>query len=149
MMRFTQLVQAILENILGLDTKNVLASTQAKHARNSRMRIFFLLILTGLTVTQAVAADKPTRVWNLTSQTITNLQLAPAGTTAFGENQCLNDKDKSVEHDERLKVTNVETGSYDVKIGFEDGRTCFAKGVAVEAGKVFSIEDKDLKDCTK
>ncbi len=112
-------------------------------------RIFFSLILTGLTAAQAIAADKPTRVWNLTSQTITNLQLAPAGTTNFGENQCLNDKDKEVEHDERLKVTNVETGSYDIKIGYEGGKTCFAKGIAVEAGKVFSIEDKDLKDCTK
>jgi hypothetical protein len=112
-------------------------------------RIFLSLILSGFAAVQAFAADKPTRVWNLTDKTITNLQLAPAGTTNFGENQCLNDKDKAVEHDERLKVTNVETGSYDVKVGYEDGKTCIAKGIAVEVGKVFSIEDKDLKDCTK
>ncbi len=112
-------------------------------------RIFISLILGGLTTAAAVAADKPTRVWNLTSQTITNLQLAPAGTVNFGENQCLNDKDKSVEHDERLKVTNIESGKYDIKIGYEDGRACLVKGVAVEAGKVFSIEDKDLTDCKK
>lgn len=99
--------------------------------------------------TQAYAAEKPTRFWNLTSQTVTNLQLAPAGTTSFGENQCLNDKDKEVDHDERLKITNVETGSYDVKIGYEGGKTCMVKGVAIDVGKVFSIEDKDLKDCTK
>ncbi len=113
------------------------------------MRRIFLPVILSLAATAAFAADKPTRVWNLTSQTITNLQLAPAGTTNFGENQCLNDKDKTVEHDERLKVTNVETGSYDVKVGYEDGRTCFVKDVAVEVGKVFSIEDKDLKDCKK
>jgi len=111
--------------------------------------IFFSLILGFCAANAAVAAEKPTRVWNLTSQTITNLQLAPAGTTTFGENQCLNDKDKSVEHDERLKVTNVAPGSYDVKVGYEDGKTCLVKGVTVEAGKVFSIEDKDLTDCKK
>ncbi len=112
-------------------------------------RILISLILGGLTAMQALAADKPTRVWNLTSKTITDLRLAPAGTTAFGDNQCLNDKDKEVEHDERVKVTGVETGSYDVKVGYEDGKSCLVKGVAVETGKVFSIEDKDLKDCTK
>jgi hypothetical protein len=113
------------------------------------MRGIFISVGIGLLATAALAADKPTRVWNLTSKTITNLQLAPAGTTNFGENQCLNDKDKEVEHDERLKITNVETGSYDIKVGYEDGKTCVVKAVAVEAGKVFSIEDKDLKDCTK
>ncbi len=111
--------------------------------------VFFPFMLGVLAATSAIAADKPTRVWNLTAQTISNLQMAPAGTTEFGENQCLNDKDKSVEHDERLKITNVTTGSYDVKVGYEDGRTCLVKGVAVEVGKVFSIEDKDLMDCTK
>ncbi len=114
------------------------------------MRCVFVSLLFGLFIaTQAHAADKPTRVWNLTSKTITNLQLASAGTTAFGDNQCLNDKDKEVEHDERLKVTNVETGKYDIKVGYEDGKTCLVKGVAIETGKVFSIEDKDLTDCTK
>jgi len=97
----------------------------------------------------AFAADKPTRVWNLTAKTIVNLQMAPAGTKTFGENQCLNDKDKEVDHDERLKVTNVETGSYDIKVGYMDGKTCMAKGISVEVGKVFSIEDKDLVDCSK
>jgi len=96
-----------------------------------------------------LAADKPTRVWNLTSKTIVSLQMAPAGSTNFGENQCLNDKDKEVDHDERLKITNVETGKYDVKVGYLDGKTCLAKGVSVEVGKVFSIEDKDLVDCSK
>jgi len=112
-------------------------------------RVLFPVMLGVFAATSAIAADKPTRVWNLTSQTIINLQLAPAGTTAFGDNQCLNDKDKEVEHDERLKITNVTTGSYDIKVGYENGKTCLVKGVAVEAGKVFSIEDKDLQDCTK
>ncbi len=97
----------------------------------------------------ALAAAKPTRFWNLTSATVTELRLAPAGTDAFGENQCLNDKDQEVDHDERLKVTGVETGQYDAKIGFEGGRVCAAKNLSIEAGQVFSIEDKDLVDCSQ
>jgi hypothetical protein len=112
-------------------------------------RILFAIMLGVFAATSAIAADKPTRVWNLTAQTIVNLQMAPAGTTAFGENQCLNDKDKEVEHDERLKIANVTTGSYDIKVGYEDGKTCLVKNVAVEVSKVFSIEDKDLTDCKK
>jgi len=97
----------------------------------------------------ACAAEKSTRFWNLTSATVTELRLAPAGTDKFGENQCLNDKDKSVDHDERLKITGVVSGVYDAKIGFPGGRVCQVKGLAIEAGKVFSIEDKDLVDCSQ
>jgi hypothetical protein len=97
----------------------------------------------------ALAAAKPTRFWNLTSATVTDLRLAPAGTDAFGENQCLNDKDKEVDHDERLKVVGVESGQYDAQMGFEDGRVCAAKNLSIEAGQVFSIEDKDLVDCSE
>ncbi|WP_244406112.1 hypothetical protein [Methylocella silvestris] len=31
-------------------------------------------------------AEKPTRFWNLTSKTVSDLRLAPAGTGKFGEN---------------------------------------------------------------
>jgi hypothetical protein len=40
--------------------------------------------------------------WNLTTTTITELRLAPAGTDNWGPNRCENDPDKSVEHDEHL-----------------------------------------------
>jgi hypothetical protein len=96
-----------------------------------------------------LAAGKPTRFWNLTSSTVIDLRFAPAGTGNFGENQCLNDKDAEVDHDERLKVTGVGTGQYDVKIGFSGGRVCTAKNLSIEAGNVFSVEDKDLVDCSK
>ena len=54
--------------------------------------------------------------WNLTSSTITALTLAPAGTSTFGPNQCDNDKDHEVDHDERLRLTGVEPGRYDVQV---------------------------------
>jgi hypothetical protein len=95
------------------------------------------------------ATAKDTRFWNLTSSTVRSLELAPAGTTAFGPNQCVNDPDGAVDHDERLKVTGVPTGAYDARLILADGRTCFAKNVRVETGKPFSIEDKDLVGCKR
>ena len=92
---------------------------------------------------------KDTRFWNLTSSTVRSLELAPAGTKAFGPNQCLNDPDGAVDHDERVKVVGVAPGPYDARLKFADGRTCLAKNARIEAGKPFAIEDKDLTDCTK
>ncbi|VFU08521.1 hypothetical protein [Methylocella tundrae] len=114
------------------------------------MRLIKLTIaVTLVSIAPALGAGKPTRFWNLTSSTVKELRLAPAGTEQFGENQCLNDKDAEVDHDERLKVADVETDQYDAKIGFAGGRICRAKNLSVEAGQVFSIEDRDLVDCSK
>jgi hypothetical protein len=97
----------------------------------------------------ALAADKPTRFWNLTAATVTDLRLSPAGTGAFGENLVLKDKDAEVEHDERLNIVGLASGVYDARIGFPDGTVCAARNLTIEAGDVFSIEDKDLAGCAK
>ena len=98
----------------------------------------------------ASAADKKgTRFWNLASVTISKLVMAPAGTEAYGKNQCENDKDGNVSPDERLKITDIKTGSYDVKLTDQTGRVCTVRNVKVELDKVFSLEDGDLKDCAK
>jgi hypothetical protein len=96
-----------------------------------------------------VAAAKDTQFWNLTASTVKALELAPSGTNAFGPNQCLNDPDGSVDHDERLKVTGVASGLFDAQLSLADGRKCLAKHVRIESGKPFAIEEKDLTDCTK
>ncbi|GAC1550652.1 MAG: hypothetical protein NVS2B5_06840 [Beijerinckiaceae bacterium] len=88
------------------------------------------------------------RFWNLTSATITELRLAPKGSGDFGPNQCQNDKDGTVDHDERLPITGAAPGVYDVKIGYKSGKVCRVANVTIESGKVFSIEDKDLTDCS-
>ena len=93
------------------------------------------------------AIAKDTRFWNLTSSTVKSLELAPAGSSAFGPNQCANDPDGAVDHDERVKVTGVATGAYDARLKLADGRVCMAKAVRIETGKPFSIEDKDLVGC--
>jgi hypothetical protein len=95
------------------------------------------------------AMAKDTRFWNLTASTVKSLELAPAGTSAFGPNQTRNDPDGAVDHDERLKVTGVKSGAYDARLKLADGRVCMAEGVQIEAGKVFAIEDKELIGCAR
>lgn len=110
------------------------------------MRFFVLtaaLILAGSPA--GFAAD--TKFWNLTANTVNDFRLAPAGSTAFGPNLCLADPDKSVDSDERLKLANVQSGQYDVKLKDTTGRMCTIKNVSVTAGKVFSIEERQLTDC--
>ena len=97
----------------------------------------------------AAAEGKGIRFWNLTTATVSNLQLSPAGKDSWGPNQTLNDKDGEVDHDERVKVTGVAPGQYDVRIGYRNARTCVVRNVTLAADAVFSIADKDLKDCTK
>jgi hypothetical protein len=94
------------------------------------------------------ATAKDTRFWNLTASTVKSLELAPTGTSAFGPNQTTNDPDGAVDHDERLKVTGVKNGAYDARLTLADGRICLIKGVTVEAGKVFAIEEKELLGCS-
>src|ERR1700733_15051102 len=95
------------------------------------------------------ALAKDTRFWNLTANTITSLQLSPPGKNEWGRNQTDNDNDHTVDHDERLKITGAEAGIYDVKFVDKSGRTCVVPNVQVKAGAVFSIDEKELKGCTK
>jgi hypothetical protein len=100
-------------------------------------------------VASAFSAERPTRFWNLTHNTISEFQLAPAGSTQWGENQCKNDKDGTVDFDERLRVTGVESGRYDARIKDTSGRVCFVRNINIRAGEVFSIEERDLADCSR
>jgi hypothetical protein len=102
------------------------------------------------TVTSALAADgKGIRFWNLTASTVSSFQLSPSGREIWGKNQCENDADGTVDHDERLKITGVEPGKYDVKLANKQGRVCIVRNVELKANAVFSIEEKELVNCTK
>ena len=96
-----------------------------------------------------LAAEKGIRFWNLTSSTVTSLQLAPPGSNAWSPNQCANDPDGAVDHDERLKLTGVGPGRYDVKLMQKDGRTCLVRGIEIKENGVFSISDEDLAECER
>ncbi len=95
------------------------------------------------------ALAKDIQFWNLTANTITSLQLSPAGKNDWGRDQTDNDQDHSVDHDERLKIIGAASGAYDVKFVDKSGRTCIVQNIQIKAGSVFSIEEKNLRGCTK
>jgi hypothetical protein len=98
----------------------------------------------------SVAAEgKGIRFWNLTSTTVAKLYLSPAGKNEWGPDQCRNDPDGAVDHDERLKLAGVAPGRYDLKLADRSGRLCFVRNMTIEADKVFSVGDKDLTECSK
>ena len=107
-----------------------------------------VLVLTALSCA-AMAQSRPTRFWNLTRHTISEFYLAPAGTTDWGANQCKNDKDGTVDPDERLRITDVGSGNYDARLTDVSGRTCTVRNIAIRVGEIFSIEEKDLNACTR
>jgi hypothetical protein len=98
---------------------------------------------------QAAAQGKGIRLWNLTAATISSFQLSPAGKDNWGPNQTLNDKDKEVDHDERLRITGIDPGRYDAKVGYRDSRQCLVRDIEIKADAVFQVADNDLKDCNK
>jgi hypothetical protein len=114
------------------------------------MRSFLLLLFLAAGMSAANAQQqRATRFWNLTRHVISELSLAPAGTANWGPNQCKNDKDGTVDPDERLRITGVPPGTYDVRLKDVSGRMCIVRGIKVEAGEIFSIEEKELTSCEK
>jgi hypothetical protein len=101
------------------------------------------------TASLALAAERPIRFWNLTRHTITELYLAPAGTTNWGHNQCKNDRDGTVDADERLRISDTPPGRYDAKLVDVTKRTCIVRNVELKAGEIFSIEERELTSCTQ
>ena len=114
-----------------------------------RVSASIALLLMSTAALFAQGKGKGVRLWNLTASTITGFELSPAGQNAWGPNQTLNDKDKEVDHDERLRITGVDPGRYDAKISYRDKRQCLVRNIDIKADSVFSIADKDLTDCTK
>jgi hypothetical protein len=111
-------------------------------------RLVFVVFAVMLSASAALSQAR-TRFWNLTQMRIAEFYLAPAGTTNWGPNQAKNDKDGVADPDERLNITGVQSGTYDIKLADKEGRTCMVHGVKVEAGQVFSIDDKELTSCNR
>jgi hypothetical protein len=99
--------------------------------------------------TPTIAQGDRIRFWNLTSNTITKFYLAPAGSNKYGPDQCVNDRDGTVDHDERLRITGVQPGRYDAKFQDKTGRICIVKNIEVKAGDIFSIEEREVSNCRK
>lgn len=107
------------------------------------------LVLAFMLCCGGAGAEERLAFWNLTSTTITNLVMAPAGSGQFGANQCANDSDGTVDHDERLRLTGVTPGRYDVRLTRKNGQSCTVRNVELRRGGkyAFSLSDSDLTDC--
>jgi len=77
---------------------------------------------------------------------ITNVFLAPAGTESYGPDQCRNEQGH-VAPDERLRITGLGPGRYDAKLQDQTGRVCAVRGIAIRAGTIFRVAERDLTDC--
>jgi len=113
------------------------------------MRYLLATLALALVCSSASAQDRRgTRFWNLTANTVQQFYLSPAGKDAWGADQCKNDRDGEVDHNERLRITGVQNGRYDARLHDERGRVCVVRNIEVKEGAIFSIEEKDLKECT-
>ena len=95
----------------------------------------------------AHAADKFFAYNETTSATFTGVYLAPAGTTEWGANQALNDKDKTLEPSERLALKGIKHARYDARLVDEKGHTCVKPGIDLARESTFVIRDEDLQGC--
>ena len=93
-------------------------------------------------------ADRQMRIrfWNLTAQTVTSMFLAPAGSESYGPDQCRSEQGR-VAPDERLRITGIGPGCYDVKLQDQTGRECVVRGIEIKAGTLFRIAERDLSEC--
>lgn len=95
----------------------------------------------------ARAADKFFAYNLTTSSTFKEIYLAPAGTAQWGDNQALNDKDKTLEPSERLALKGVGHEKYDLRVVDAKGKACVKRGVDLSGDTSFVIRDEDLKEC--
>lgn len=117
-------------------------------SRISVMTVILFIAGSGMAHAQG-KAGKGIRLWNLTTDTISSFQLSPTGQNKWTTNLTLADKDKEVDHDERLRISGIEPGRYDAKVGYPNGRQCMVRDIEIKVDAVFDIADKDLKDCNK
>jgi len=102
-----------------------------------------------LLLTAGSALAKVPLLWNLTANTINSVLISPAGKDQWGPEEIVNDNDHTVDPDERLKITGVADGIYDVKFKDVKGRSCVVRNIEIKTNKVFTIDEKELKDCAK
>jgi hypothetical protein len=106
-----------------------------------------LTVLCGLVGSSALAADRYFGFNETTSTVFKGVYLAPAGTTNWGPNEALNDKDKIWDTGERLKINHASRGVFDLKVVDRTGRACIKHGIDLRKDLTFDIRDQDLAAC--
>jgi hypothetical protein len=100
----------------------------------------FASILLGLVGSSVVAQDrKGIRFWNFTLYTITSFQMSLAAKDSWGPDQCKNDRDGTVDHDERLRITGIEPGRYDAIFTLRISRR--GRSLPLQPGQAASFPD--------
>src|SRR5207244_11187427 len=92
-------------------------------------KLAMVVFLLGITSSTALAAERPMRFWNLTRHTIKEFYLAPTGTANWGANQCKNDRDGTVDSDERLRITDTPPGVYVATLTAVRSRACIVLSI--------------------
>ena len=138
---------------MGMQERSMAPMLDARQRRCSpyegMLRIGLMLLLAGcwLFASGALAADRFVGFNNTTSTVFSGVYLAPRGTTAWGLNQALNDKDKAWDAGERLTIRGLSRGTFDLKVVDRSGRVCIKKGLDLTSDTTFDIRDEDLRDC--
>ncbi len=107
-----------------------------------------VLLMTATSYNGARAQEARFVAFNLTASTeFTALYLAPAGTQDWGPNQVLNDKDKTWDASERVRLSGITHGRYDARLVDEKGRECRLSNVDLTKDTSFDVRDADLASC--
>lgn len=97
----------------------------------------------------SASAEDKFYVYNLTTSKIfIGVYISPAGSTKWGANQALNDKDKSLDPSERLLIKGIFHGKFDLKLVDKKNITCVELNIDLSKEKTFEIRDANLIDCT-
>jgi hypothetical protein len=86
-------------------------------------------------------------VKNGTDKNVHHLYLSPASQTNWGPDQLGNGHDDVIEAGTSFTLTDVEDGTYDVKLVLEDGSACVAKGVSFEGDMEWTIDEDVVANC--
>lgn len=100
-----------------------------------------------VTIAVAQAADRFAVFNSTTGTTFSGVYLAPAGTTSWGANQTLSEHDHTLEPSERLRLTGITRGVYDVRLVDAAGHSCIKRGVDLTHEMSFEIRESDLAAC--
>lgn len=112
-----------------------------------RYRYLGPIVLCSLPRLAGAAADRFFGFNNTTATNFTGVFLAPEGTAEWSPNEALNDKDKRWDAGERLVITAISRGRYDLKVVDGAGRTCIKHGVDLTKDTTFDVRDEDLAVC--
>ena len=114
------------------------------------LKVVLTALMLAATSSMAFAeASRPTRFWNLTRHTISELY-SGAGRHHQFRSQSVQERQGRHRRSGRAPADHRRRArEYDAKLKDVSGRSCLVRNVKVEAGEIFSIEEKELTSCTR